>query len=107
MKVAACVLFTMSFATSAFAGQVYGSLFLNGQPLRGVAVALRCGDEAVNKTTDADGVYRLFVRSTGNCQLIVDPNGRHATAAIYSYDRPTGYNFDLVDRNGRWELVRR
>jgi hypothetical protein len=70
-------------------------------------VALRCGGEVVNNVTDGDGVYRLFVKTSGACTIVVEPGGRNAAAEVYSYDRPTGYNFELVDRNGRWELVRR
>jgi hypothetical protein len=108
MKIALCVvLLALSFAPPALAGQVYGSIFQNGRPLDGAPVLLRCGGETASNVTDVDGVYRLFARATGSCQIIVEPNGRNATATIYSYDRPTGYNFDLVDRSGRWELVQR
>lgn len=107
MRTAIYALLMLSFAATLTAGQVYGSIFENGQPLRRVPAELRCSGEGANGVTDDDGVYRLFVRATGSCQLVIEPNGRNVAATIYSYDRPTAYNFDLVNNNGRWELVRR
>jgi hypothetical protein len=107
MRTAIGVLLVLGLADPAAAGQVYGTIFQNGQPLRGVQVLLRCAGEDSPGATDADGVYRVFVRATGSCQLAVEPNGRNVVAGIYSYDRPTGYNFELVQRNGNWELIRR
>jgi hypothetical protein len=57
--------------------------------------------------TDGEGVYRVFVRSTGGCMLVVDPGGKGAKASVYSYDRPTAYDFDMVFRDGRWQLFLR
>ena len=108
MRTAICALLMLSFGGAVSAGQVYGTIVQNGQPLRRAPVELRCSGETASDVTDDDGVYRLFVRATGSCQFVVEPKGRNVAAAIYSYDRPTGYNFDLmIDRNGRWELVRR
>lgn len=100
-------LIILSLASTAAAGQLYGSIFADGKPLRGVPVKLSCPGETNNGNTDVEGVYRVFARSTGGCSLVAEPDGRKASASVYSYDRPTAYNFDLVNRNGRWELVPR
>ena len=107
MRTAICALLMLSFGAAVSAGQLYGTIVQNGRPLRQAPVELRCGGETASDVTDDDGVYRLFVRATGRCQFVVEPKGRNAAAAIYSYDRPTAYNFDLISRNGRWELERR
>jgi hypothetical protein len=108
MRTVLYALLMLSLASTAAAGQLYGSIFFNGQPLRGVPVKLSCPGETKDGNTDAEGMYRLFARATGGCSLgVVEPNGRNASASVYSYDRPTAYNFDLVNRNGRWELVPR
>jgi hypothetical protein len=107
MRTLVGALLVLSTAAPAMAGQIYGTIFQNGQPVSSAAVLLRCNGDGDNGITDAEGAYRLFVRATGNCQLILDPQGRRVVADIYSYDRPTGYHFDLIHHNGRWELIRR
>jgi len=91
----------------AMAGHVYGKIRENNQPVQGAGVTLRCGSETPTGSTDQEGVYRLFSRVTGACTLEVNVRGRRATGPLYSYDRPTAYDFDLVDENGRWILRRR
>ena len=107
MRTLVGALLLLGIAAPAMAGQIYGTIFQHGQPVSSAAVLLRCNGDDDNGKTDAEGAYRLFVRATGHCQLILDSQGRRVVADIYSYDRPTGYHFDLVDNNGRWELIRR
>ena len=107
MRTVLCGLMVLGVGSVLSAGQLYGNIFLNGQPLRGVPVALNCSGEGTQGSTDGDGIYRVFVRTNGGCTLIVDPGGRNAAAPVYSYDRPTAYNFDLVNQGGRWELILR
>ena len=107
MKIALCVvLLALSFAPPALAGQVYGSIFQNGRPPDGAPVLLRCGGETASNVTDVDGVYRLFARATGAAKSSSNQMGGMRPQRS-THDRPTGYNFDLVDRSGRWELVQR
>jgi hypothetical protein len=97
-----------SAATSiAMAGHVYGKIRENNQPVQGAGVTLRCGGEAPTGRTDPEGVYRLFSKITGACTLEVNAGGRRAIGGLYSYDRPTAYDFDLVNENGRWVLRKR
>jgi len=93
------------FATSvAMAGHVYGTIRFNNQPFRNAEVSISCGAETVPGRTDQEGVYRMFVRSTGACQLVLEPRGRRAPGSLYSYDRPTAYDFDLVQQGAAWVL---
>jgi hypothetical protein len=107
MRTPVFVLLALAVAADAVAGHVYGTIFFNGQPLANALVFLKCPGETSEGSTDSEGVYRVFAQARGDCQIALDSNGRRASAAIYSYDRPTGYDFDLVMRNGRWELIRR
>jgi hypothetical protein len=102
---ALCLLLALGPSTRAMAGQVYGTIFHSNQPLPGVAVILRCPGEESDGRTDNAGVYRVFVKATGSCTLVLEPNGRNAAGSVYSYDRPTSYDFDLVDQGGHWVLV--
>lgn len=101
------LLFLTILSSPAFAGQIYGTLFLNNQPLAQTVVVLTCGAETGQATTDGSGVYRIFVRATGNCSVAVDPNGRNARGSLYSYDRPTAYDFDVINQGGQWILSSR
>lgn len=107
MKISVFVLLALGVGADAVAGNVYGAIFHNGRPVANSPVVLQCLHETLEAVTDKDGVYRLFARSTGNCQIILEPNGRRASAMIYSYTRPTGYSFDLIVQRGRWGLTRR
>jgi hypothetical protein len=90
------------------AGSVYGTIREGNRPLAGVPVSLTCGKEApVSGTADTEGVYRLFTRATGACQLVVDLPGRRMSASVYSYDRPTAYDFDVVREGEGWVLRKR
>lgn len=104
MRMAIGAALVLGLVCPAFAGQLYGTIYFENRPLTGAPVTLSCGGETGNGTTDGEGVYRVFVRATGGCMLVVDPGGRRATASVYSYDRPTAYDFDMVFRDGRWQL---
>jgi len=91
----------------AYAGHVYGRILENGRPVNGAGVILRCGGESPGGTTDAEGTYRLFSKTAGSCTLEVNAGGRRAVGQLYSYDKPTAYDFDLVQEGGRWTLRRR
>jgi len=106
-RAAAWVLLGMAAVSTAIAGHVFGTIRENNQPVRGAAVTLRCGNEAPGGTTDQEGMYRLFARTTGACTLEVNAGGRHAVGPLYSYDKPTAYDFDLVHDGKSWVLRRR
>jgi hypothetical protein len=106
-RLAACLLMGISTCSTALAGHMYGIIRENNQPLSRIEVIVLCGDERASGSTDDQGVYRLFVRQARSCRLILDPRGRNAEGALYSYDKPTAYDFDLVHEGGRWVLRRR
>jgi len=58
-------------------------------------------------TTDGDGAYRVVVPNTGACTITVVHEGKRAAATVHSYDKPTAYDFELVQGRGGWELHRR
>lgn len=105
-RVAAGALIALGVSSVAGAGQVYGTLRHNERPLVSAPVTLTCGAEARSGQTDSDGMYRLMVSTTGNCTLVL--TDRQARGTLYSYDRPTGYDFDVVQQSdGSWSLVPR
>lgn len=106
-RVATWLLLICGSIDVARAGHVYGRIFENGRPVNGAGIVLRCGGESPGGTTDNEGSYRLFSKTTGSCTLEVNAGGRRALGQLYSFDKPTAYDFDLVQEGGRWILRRR
>ena len=107
IRLTAWLLFAFVLENVAVAGHVYGRILEKGQPVRGAGVVLRCGNDTPGGTTDGEGVYRLYAKTTGSCSLEVNAGGRRATGTLFSYDKPTAYDFELVNSGGRWVLQRR
>ena len=80
----------------AHAAQIYGSVFEGGAGLSGQVVRVVCDNgDRDEKQTDGHGAYRLFVKRTGKCTLSLPDKGG-ANAAIYSFDEPVRFDFDVV-----------
>ena len=89
------------------AGNVYGTIREANQPQPNISVSLKCGSDNVRGGTDRDGVYRLFTKATGQCTISINYGGTLINASVYSYDRPTAYDFDIVRQGNGWVLQRR
>lgn len=106
-------LFCLGFAALASAvlsaGQVYGTIISEGQPLKSVAFEIQCGKEAaVTGTTAADGAYRINVPQQGECALTLPSYEGRPSAVVFSTPNPSLYNFELVKGSGgKYELRRR
>jgi len=96
-------------AAPAFAAQLYGTLREGDRPVpQGVQVTVSCpGNPSHTGTTDASGVYRIYVPEKGRCTLQVQYNGQSASAEVYSFDDATKYDFDLIQQKGFYTLRRR
>jgi hypothetical protein len=99
-----CAFLIVGLSSTAIAGQVYGTIFRNGQKVSGAQITLRCPGGQNVGTTDNTGVYRVFGKGTGTCTLVLNLPGIQAEGSLYSYDRPTGYDFDLIQQDGKWRL---
>jgi hypothetical protein len=92
---------------TAQAAQIYGALSKGGSPLAGTRVTVACDSGDRDETrTDDHGAYRLFVAHTGRCTLSLPDDGG-ASAAIYSFDDPVRFDFDLVPAGGGFQLRKR
>jgi hypothetical protein len=93
----------------AVCGNVYGTIRENGQPAAGVSATLTCPKEPPSKpsVTEKDGIYRVFSRTTGAGQLTVVSGQRTMSVSVYSYDRPTAYDYDIVRSGNTWSLRKR
>jgi hypothetical protein len=93
----------------ASAGQIYGTIVLEGKGVRDLAVQIQCGkEEPVAGTTAADGGYRINVPQQGQCTLALPSYQGRPAATIFSSPNPTAYNFEIVRLgDGKFELKRR
>jgi hypothetical protein len=91
------------------AGQVYGTIVLDGQGVKGAAIEIQCGKEdPVMGTTAADGSYRINVAPQGQCTLTLPAYAGKPSTAIFSGPNPASYNYELVKlADGKYELKRR
>jgi hypothetical protein len=109
MKAIRLLLFSiLLFPTVAFGGQIYGTLTVDNRSVgRGVQVAIACDTGNGAGVTDDYGAYKVFVKK-GKCTLKVYYGGQELLFALYSYDDPVRYDFDVVrGGDGRYFLKRR
>ena len=90
------------------AGQVYGTIVMDGKGVGGANIEISCGsDPAVKATTAADGAYRINVPQQGQCTLVLSSQGGKPSATVFSSPNPALYNFELVKAGNGYELKRR
>ena len=91
------------------AGQIYGTIVSDGQPLKGASIEIQCGKEpVVTGSTGGDGAYRVNVTPEGQCTFALPTFEGRPSATVFSGPNPASYNFDLVKlADGKYELRRR
>jgi len=104
-----CVAIALLAPAVVYAGQIYGTIVLEGQGVKCAALEIQCGkDEPVKGTTAADGSYRINVPQQGQCTLTLPSYEGSPSASIFSGPNPAAYNYELVKgANGKFELKRR
>ena len=109
LTVGLCLAFALSAAAVLSAGQVYGTIVADGQPIKDTDIEIKCGDEAPSKgKTAADGPYRINVTPQGQCSLTLPTYTDKPSALIFSTPNPALYNFTVVkDADGKFALRRR
>lgn len=111
MKPIAGLSLVLALSASAvlYAGQIYGTIVLEGQAVKSVNVEIRCGEEApVTGSTAADGSYRINVPQQGQCTFALPSYEGRPSATIFSGPNPALYNFELTKlADGKFALRRR
>lgn len=78
------------------AGEIYGEITENGRPVEsGILVTVTCppkGGKASTVKTDAQGNYRLYVRTEGRCAMTV---GSSRPVMLSSYEESVRYDLIL------------
>lgn len=106
-SVTAIILLVVLLPSCALAGKIYGIIKEGGRPVRqglnveitGVSDTLKV---VAHAQTDKDGLYRLYVKGTGKCNLTVRDTLRHEgdtlSIPIRSYRKSVRYNL-LIQRD--------
>jgi hypothetical protein len=100
------VLILGCLAVPAFAGNIYGSLWIDGHPAAGAQVQIRC-TAAHGAQTDGNGGYSVFVPENRRCTFHVDFGGRSGEVQVASYANPVKYDFNLVLEGDHYALQSR
>ena len=97
--------FLVCFAVPAYAGNIYGSLWIDGKPAPGAQIQIRC-TVLHPAQTDGNGSYGVFVAENARCVFHVDFQGRSGEIPVASYGNPIKYDFDLVPEGDRNFVLR-
>ena len=104
-----CFAFALSVSAVLSAGQIYGTIVAENQPVKEADIEIKCGEDPPLKgKTAADGAYRITVPAQGQCSLTLPTLEGKPSATIFSTPNPTLYNFMIVKvADGKFELRRR
>jgi hypothetical protein len=90
----------LSLATSAWAGEIYGTIKQGGEPVKKAQVEIKSpNNTAYRGLTDDFGNYRIIVAETGKCTITVQFSGVSAKGEVPSYPTPVRFNC-LLEKSG-------
>jgi hypothetical protein len=104
-----CLAIVLAIPSVVHAGQVYGTIVMDGKGVGGANVEITCGSAAaVTGTTAADGAYRINVEPQGQCTLVLPGHAGKPSVMVFSSPNPALYNLELVKgADGNYALKRR
>jgi hypothetical protein len=99
----------VAFASTARAGEMYGSVSEGATKLgAGVVVEIACGGKQAGSTqTDKTGTYHLDVAGTGKCQLTVKHKDQAASIEVVSYEEGAQVDLVLEVKDGKLTVRRK
>ena len=105
------LVFAAAFATTAFAGKIFGDISLDGKPLpAGVKIKVTLpGSSAVadSTTTDKFGSYKLLVKAEGKSTLTVFFEKTPLELAVFSNKEATRYDLVVEKKDGKPSIRRK
>ena len=81
-----------------YAGQLYGSVSESGKPIGNAPVVITCSGEQTKGSTNPDGTYRITVSQQGRCTFAVANRPGSPSVLIFSYEKPTLYDLEVVHK---------
>jgi hypothetical protein len=107
MKAAVLYCLIAMWPAHVYAGNLFGTLFENGQPAKEAQITVTCGSNTYDASTDEDGAYTIRATEAGRCAFSVNYKDKTAETEIFAYDQPTRYDFDLVTAGAKYTLKKR
>ncbi len=90
------------------AAEIHGTISENGKSLPpGVAVKLACANASASAATDQFGGYSVKIDATGDCKLTVDYKGASPSLTVSVYEKPSRYDVEIKEADGKVILSRK
>jgi len=101
------ILFIMLSSSFLIAGEIYGNIKKEGEPIVGAEVEIVVGDKIYPRVNlDNYGSYSISVEEEGECELIVYYEGQRPSIKVHSYKDSVRYNLVLEEKEGKYYLRR-
>lgn len=101
-------LLAVTMAAAASAAEIHGTVSENGKTLgKGVAVKLACGDATAATATDEFGSYSVKTAAAGDCKLTVEHKGASPSLKVTVYEKPSRYDVEIKEADGKVILSRK
>jgi hypothetical protein len=102
-RIVATLVILFAIPTLAAAGEVYGKITSNGNPVgEGATVSAKCGGKSYAAVaSDKTGSYHIVLDVTGKCTLTVTLKGQSADVSVLSYDDAAQADLILETKDGK------
>ena len=108
MKPLMLFVFSLFTASAALAGEIYGTISDAGKPVSaGIKVEVASGENVYSCETDKQGTYHVYVKDKGKCTLTVHYKEEKPSAAIFSYEKATRYDWTVETIDSKLTLKRK
>jgi hypothetical protein len=105
---ACCFMLVFLMASSAIAGELYGTITEAGKPVAaGIKIEIVVAGKSVAGETDKFGTYHIFATEKGKGTLTANYRDQKLTVDIFSYDKSTRYDWTVEVVDGKMMLKRR
>ena len=95
-------------ASAAIAGEIYGAIMDSGKPVpAGVKVEVAIAGKIYSGETDKFGTYHVQASDKGKGTLTANYKDQKPAAEIFSYERPTRYDWTVETVDGKLVLKRK
>src|SRR4026208_582612 len=96
-----CLALALFVPAVLYAGQIYGTIVSDGQPVKGAAIEIQCGKEAaVTGSTAGDGAFRINVPHEGQCTFALPTFAGRPSATVFSTPHPAPHNLAPAQAGG-------
>lgn len=89
------------------AGEIYGTLTLDGKPLTGVRIEMIIPGFTYGTQTDKSGGFRLYVKEEGKFPIVVHYQGQTLAKPAISFPESARYDLFIERRGTEWVLQRK